>query len=263
MATGTLSDKVAGVLLAGGSGTRMRPLTRHRNKHLLPVHMRPMIDYALGTLLGMGLADILVVTGRRHMGQVVDVLGSGGEYGDGVEFTYRVQDEARGIADALALARPFAAGRRLCVMLADNVLDDDSPRGVLATFADAEPPHAVNFLAEVEDPSAYGVARVEDGRVVEILEKPADPPSNLAVTGLYLYPSDAFEFIDGLEPSARGELEVSDLNNAYARDGRLVHHVVTNWFDAGEPDPWAATCRYVQDHPERFGPDRFRLHGSA
>lgn len=263
MARTALSDKVAGVLLAGGSGTRMRPLTQHRNKHLLPVHMRPMIDYALGTLLGMGLSDILVVTGRNHMGQVVDVLGSGSEYGDGVEFTYRVQDEARGIADALGLARPFAAGRRLCVMLADNVLDDDSPRAVMRAFAQAEPPHAVNFLAEVDDPSAYGVARLEDDRVVEIVEKPSDPPSKLAVTGLYLYPSDAFDFIDGLEPSQRGELEVSDLNNAYAQSGRLAHHVVTNWFDAGEPTPWARTCRYVQDHPERFGDARFRLHRGA
>ncbi len=260
MARTALSDKVAGILLAGGSGTRMRPLTRHRNKHLLPVHMRPMIDYALGTLLGMGLSDILVVTGRNHMGQVVDVLGSGSEYGDGVEFTYRVQDEARGIADALGLARAFAAGRRLAVMLADNVLDDDSPREALRAFAFAEPAYAVNFLAEVEDPSAYGVARLEGGRIAEILEKPADPPSSLAVTGLYLYPNDAFTFIDGLTPSQRGELEVSDLNNAYARDGRLEHHVVTNWFDAGEPEPWARTCRYVQDHPERFGDTRFRLH---
>jgi glucose-1-phosphate thymidylyltransferase len=258
-----LSDKVAGILLAGGSGTRMRPLTRHRNKHLLPVHMRPMIDYAMGTLLGMGLGDILVVTGRSHMGQVVDVLGSGSEYGAGVGFTYRVQDEARGIADALALARPFAAGRRVCVMLADNVLDDDTPNAAVQAFAAAEPPHAVNFLAQVPDPSAYGVARMDAGRIVEILEKPATPPSDLAVTGLYLYPNDAFDLIEGLEPSARGELEVSDLNNAYARAGRLEHHVVSNWFDAGEPEPWAQTCRYVQDHPEHFGPGRFRLHGEA
>ncbi|MDA1194639.1 MAG: sugar phosphate nucleotidyltransferase [Planctomycetota bacterium] len=259
MARTAVSDKVAGVLLAGGNGTRMLPLTRDRNKHLLPVHMRPMIDYALGTLLGMGLSDILVVTGRKHMGQVVDVLGSGAEYGAGVEFTYRVQDEARGIADALALARPFAAGRRLSVMLADNVLNDDTPRTALRAFAEAEPPHAVNFLTEVDDAAAYGVARLEDGRIVEILEKPAQPPSRLAVTGLYLYPTDAFDFIAGLTPSARGELEISDLNNHYARAGRLEHYVVRGWFDAGEPEPWARTCRYVQDHPECFGPDRFRL----
>ena len=260
MARTALSEKVAGILLAGGSGTRMRPLTRHRNKHLLPVHMRPMIDYALGTLLTMGLSDILVVTGRSHMGQVVDVLGSGRDYGEGVEFTYRVQDEARGIADALGLAHDFANGRRLCVMLADNVLDDDTPREALRAFAYAEPPYAVNFLAEVEDPSAYGVARLENERIAEIVEKPAQPPSNLAVTGLYLYPNDAFEIIRELEPSGRGELEVSDLNNAYAREGRLEHALVTQWFDAGEPEPWARTCRYVQEHPEHFGPERFRLH---
>lgn len=263
MARTALSNLVAGILLAGGSGTRMRPLTQHRNKHLLPVHMRPMIDYALGTLLSAGLSDILVVTGRQHMGQVVDVLGSGTEYGPGVEFTYRVQEEARGIADALALARPFAAGRRLAVMLADNILDDDTPRQAISAFAEAEPPHAVNFLAEVDDPSAYGVARLQDNRIAEIHEKPATPPSKLAVTGLYLYPQDAFELIETLVPSQRGELEVSDLNNAYARAGRLDHHLVTNWFDAGEPEPWARTCRYVQDHPTHFGDDRFRLYEQA
>jgi glucose-1-phosphate thymidylyltransferase len=253
------SERVAGILLAGGNGTRMRPLTRHRNKHLLPVHMRPMIDYALGTLLNLGLDDLLVVTGRRHMGQIVDVLGSGSDYGPGVAFTYRVQEEARGIADALALAEPFAAGRRLLVMLADNVLDDDSVGPAVEAFARAEPAHALNLLCAVERPEVYGVARLEGEQVVEIVEKPAVPPSNLAVTGLYGYPPDAFERVRALTPSARGELEISDLNNSYAREGRLRHHVVENWFDAGEPEPWTRTCRYVQDHPERFGAARFRL----
>ena len=256
------SDRLAAVLLAGGSGTRMRPLTEHRNKHLLPVHMRPMVDYALGTLLNLGLRDILVVTGRRHMGQVVDVLGSGRDYGHGVEFTYRVQDEARGIAHALGLAEPFAAGRRLLVMLADNVLDDDGIAAAVERFAAAAPPYALNVLCEVERPNAYGVARLEEGRVVEILEKPVDPPSRLAVTGLYGYPPDAFERIRALIPSARGELEISDLNNTYAREGRLEHHLATHWFDAGEPEPWMRTCEYVAGHPERFGPERFRLRES-
>ena len=254
-----LSERVAGILLAGGSGTRMRPLTKDRNKHLLPVGMRPMIDYALGTLLGAGLSDILVVTGRSHMGQVVDVLGSGRDYGDGVEFTYRVQDEARGIADALALARDFSAGRRLCVLLADNVFDCDRLRPAIEAFAASAEAYALNFLAEVEDARAYGVARLEGDRVVEILEKPETPPSNLAVTGLYCYPTDAFDKVDQLDPSARGELEISDLNNAYAREGRLQHERVAGWFDAGEPEPWMRTQRYVQEHPTRFGDDRFRL----
>ncbi len=259
MSRTALSESVAGILLAGGSGTRMRPLTKDRNKHLLPVGMRPMIDYALGTLLNLGLNDILVVTGRRHMGQIVDVLGSGRDYGKDVEFTYRVQDEARGIADALALAEPFAAGRRLCVLLADNVYDTDALGAAVQAFATADPAYALNVLAEVDDPRAYGVARLEGERVVEILEKPAAPPSNLAVTGLYGYPQDAFEKITELVPSGRGELEVSDLNNAYAREGRLRHVTVSGWFDAGEPEPWMRTQRYVQEHPERFGEARFRL----
>jgi len=254
-----LSERVAGILLAGGSGTRMRPLTRDRNKHLLPVGMRPMIDYALGTLLDIGLSDILVVTGRSHMGQIVEALGSGSEYGEGVEFTYRVQPEARGIADALALAEAFAAGRRLCVMLADNVFDCDGLPAAVAAFAEAEPAHALNVLAEVDDPRAYGVARFDGERVIEIVEKPAEPPSRFAVTGLYAYPADAFAKVRTLVPSARGELEISDLNNAYAREGRLLHTCVSRWFDAGEPEPWMCTQRHVQEHPERFGPARFRL----
>jgi len=221
--------------------------------------MRPMIDYPLGTLLGAGLGDILVVTGRRHMGQIVDVLGSGAEYGDGVGFTYRVQDEARGIADALALAEPFSAGRHLAVILADNVFDDDAAPAAVRAYARAGGDDAVNVLAAVENPKAYGVARVEGDRIVEIVEKPDEPASNLAVTGLYLYPPDVFDAVRGLEPSARGELEISDVNNAYAAAGRLRHVQVTRWFDAGEPDPWMRTQQHVAAHPDRFGPARFRL----
>lgn len=254
-----LSTRVAGILLAGGSGTRMRPLTRFANKHVLPVHMRPMIDYAVGTLLNVGLNDILVVTGRQHMGQIVDVLGSGAEYGAGVGFTYRVQDEARGIADALALARDFTAGRRVAVILGDNVFDDDDLPATVAAFAQAEPAYAANFLAHVADPRAYGVARVEGERILEIVEKPESPASNLAVTGFYLYPPEVFEMVRELEPSARGELEISDINNAYAAEGRLRHQLVEHWFDAGEPRPWMETQQYVAAHPERFPERRFRL----
>ena len=261
-----LSEHVAGILLAGGRGTRMRPLTQFANKHVLPVHMRPMIEYPLGTLLTLGLNDILVVTGRSHMGQIVDVLGSGSHYGEGVRFTYRVQDEARGIADALGLAEDFAAGRRLAVILGDNVFDaargeEDDLRPLVQAFATAVQPHAVNILTDVEDPRAYGVARMEDGRIQEILEKPDAPPSNLAVTGLYLYPGDVFEVVSELSPSARGELEISDVNNHYAAAGRLQHHIVERWFDAGEPGPWMRTQSYVAAHPDRFGPERFRLRG--
>lgn len=256
------SPDPVGVLLAGGSGSRMRPLTEHMNKHLIPVHMRPMIEYALGTLLGMGLRQILVVTAQRHMGQIVELLGSGRRYGEGVELSYRVQDEARGIADALRLAESFAAGRRVAVILGDNVFDDDGLGAAQRRIQAAAGPMAGVFLAQVDDPRAYGVATLKGDRVAQIQEKPDVPASNLAVTGLYLYPPDVFDRIRGLSPSARGEYEISDVNDAYAREGRLLHHRVKAWFDAGEPGPWMRAQRYVAEHPARFGPTRFGLaHG--
>lgn len=237
----------------------MQPLTARTNKHLIPVYLRPMIEYALGTLLNAGLRDVLVVTGRQHMGQLVDLLGSGAAYGDGVDFTYKVQDEALGIAHAIGLAERFAAGRRVAVMLADNLLDDDDVPETVRRFADADGAHAACFLARVADAKAYGVATVADGKIVKIVEKPPKPESDLAVTGLYLYPPDVFERVQRLAPSARRELEVTDLNNTYVAEGRMRHHLVERWFDAGEPGPWMRTQRYVEEHADRFPPARFRL----
>lgn len=241
----------------------MRPLTDHTNKHLIPVYMRPMIEYPLATLLGMGLRNILVVTGRRHMGQVVDVLGSGSKYGSGVELTYKVQDEARGIAHALGLAERFAARRRVVVMLADNFIDDDRVIEAAHAFADADDAYALNFLTEVEDPRPYGVATVEGDRIVRIVEKPAAPESNLAVTGVYCYPPDVFDKVPRLEPSRRGELEITDVNNAYLAEGRLRSMRIERWFDCGEPEPWLRTQDYVASNPERFTDARFRLRERA
>ena len=251
--------EMAGVLLAGGSGRRMLPLTAHTNKHLIPVHMRPMIEYPLGTLLGLGLSEILVITGREHMGSVVEVLGSGQAYGEGVDLTYKVQDEAGGIAQALALAEPFVAGRRLAVVLGDNVFDDDGLAPAVAAFLEGAPGDALNVLADVDNPESYGVATVADGRIEQIVEKPRRPASSLAVTGLYVYPPDVFERVRGLAPSGRGELEITDVNNGYAAEGRLRAYETTRWFDAGEPGPWMRTQTYVAGHPERFPPSRFRL----
>jgi glucose-1-phosphate thymidylyltransferase len=253
-----VASRVVGILLAGGSGTRMRPLTERMNKHLIPVHMRPMIEYPLGTLLSLGVTRVLVVTGRRHMGPVVELLGSGREYGAGVDFTFKVQEEAGGIAAALALGEEFAAGRRVAVVLGDNVFDDDGLAGTAREFAAAQDDRATLFLAEVPEARAYGVATIEDGVVTGVEEKPAAPRSNLVVTGLYLYPPDVFDLVRRLEPSARGELEISEVNDAYARAGRVRHRVVRAWFDAGEPGPWMRTQRHVAEHPERFGPERFR-----
>lgn len=258
-AQNSIDDQMVGVLLAGGTGSRMAPLTAHTNKHLIPVYMRPMVEYALGTLLNMGLRNILVITGRHHMGRLVEVLGSGMDYGEGVQFTFKVQERAFGIAHALGLAERFAMGRRVAVMLADNLIDDDRVFEVAQSFAKADPSYAVNFLTEVDDPRAYGVATVKNGQIEKIVEKPRQPESNLAVTGLYLYPADVFDKVRRLTPSARNELEITDINNMYVGESRLRYHEVDRWFDAGEPSPWMRTQRYVQEHPDRFKKARFRL----
>jgi glucose-1-phosphate thymidylyltransferase len=235
----------------------MAPLTRFTNKHLLPVYLRPMVEYALSTLLQLGLREVVVVTGRQHVGQVVDVLGSGAQYGD-VDLTYRVQEGAGGIAEALALAERFAAGRRVVVALGDNLIDDDGLSGPVGEFASAEPSHATCFLAKVPDARSYGVATVEAGRVVRVVEKPEHTDSDLAVAGLYCFPEDVFRRIATLRPSARGELEVTDLNNLYVAEGRMRFHLLDRWFDAGEPAPWMRAQRYVEENADRFGPSRFR-----
>jgi len=258
----TANQECVGILLAGGTGTRMQPLTKHLNKHLIPVYMRPMIEYSLGTLLNMGLRNILIVTGREHMGQIVQELGSGADYGFGVDFTFKVQEQAGGIAEALGLAENFAAGRRIAVMLGDNVFDDDDIYQVTQKCCKTDPPYAANFLAEVSNPKAYGVASVKGDKILKIVEKPEHPESNLVVTGLYLYPSDVFQKVKNLTPSARGELEITDINNFYIQENKLHYHIVKNWFDAGEPEPWIQTQIYVAEHPHRFSKERFQLRES-
>ena len=255
----TLENHMVGILLAGGTGSRMHPLTIHLNKHLIPVYMRPMIEYSLGTLLNMGLRKILVVTGRDHMGQIVQQLGSGSDYGPGVDFTFKVQDQAGGIAEALGLAESFSNGKKIAVMLGDNVFDDDSIYRAVHDFAKANPPFAMNFLHAVDNPKPYGVATIKNDRIIKIVEKPKNPESNLIVTGLYLYPPDVFEKIKQLKPSARSELEITDINNWYIEKGILRYHEVKAWFDAGEPIPWMKTQDYVANHPDRFKENRFQI----
>ena len=216
-----------GVILAGGTGSRLKPLTNLTNKHLLPIFNRAMIEYPLNTLLKSGIKEILIISGREHAGDFIEYLGSGKDYS--AQFTYKVQDEAGGIAQALLLAEDFADGRPVTVILGDNIFEDNFSR-VMKTFRDG----ARIFLKEVPDPERFGVAVLEGKRVVKIIEKPSQPPTPFAVTGLYQYDAKVFGIIKRLKPSARGELEITDVNNAYVRHGALKAEFVKGfWTDAG------------------------------
>jgi len=216
-----------GVILAGGTGSRLKPLTNLTNKHLLPIFNRAMIEYPLNTLLKSGIKEILIISGREHAGDFIEYLGSGKDYS--AQFTYKVQDEAGGIAQALLLAEDFADGRPVTVILGDNIFEDNFSRA-MKTFRDG----ARIFLKEVPDPERFGVAVLEGKRVVKIIEKPSQPPTPFAVTGLYQYDAKVFGIIKRLKPSARGELEITDVNNAYVRHGALKAEFVKGfWTDAG------------------------------
>ena len=224
-----------GIILAGGSGTRLFPLTKVTNKHLLPIGKVPMIFHPIGKLLGAGITEILIVTGVEHMGHVVSLLGSGKDFN--CEFTYRVQDEAGGIAQALGLAKQFANGHRMVVILGDNIFEDPLTEYV-KNFA-VQKAGARIILKEVPDPERFGVAELRGDRVIGIEEKPAQPKSNLAVTGVYMYDSQVFEIIRTLKPSGRGELEITDVNNAYVEKGELAFDIFKGWWtDAGTFESW-------------------------
>jgi glucose-1-phosphate thymidylyltransferase len=219
-----------GVVLAGGTGSRLMPLTKVTNKHLLPVGRKPMIYHPVEKLAEGGMEEILIVTGVEHMGDVVSLLGSGKDFR--VRFTYKVQDEAGGIAQALALAENFAGGDRIAVILGDNIFED-SLTGDVSAYRD-QPRGARVLLKEVPDPQRFGVAEVKDGKVLGIEEKPKKPKSNYAVTGVYFYDDKVFEVIRTLRPSGRGELEITDVNNAYLKRGELSYGVMKGWWsDAG------------------------------
>lgn len=220
-----------GVILAGGLGTRLLPMTRVTNKHLLPVYDRPMIYYPIQQLVHAGVRDILVVTGGDSAGDFLKLLRNGADFGL-EHLRYAYQEGEGGIAEALGLAEHFAAGQPIVVILGDNIFQD-SLRPAVDAFG-RDPTGAMILLKEVDDPERFGVARVEGDRVVEILEKPASPPSRLAVTGCYLYDGRVFDFIRTLEPSQRGEMEITDVNNRYLAWGELRHHRVQGWWtDAG------------------------------
>src|SRR5438270_324481 len=240
---------VRGVILAGGKGTRLGELTKVTNKHLLPVGPFPMVYYPLKKLVGAGIRDVLLVSGTEHMGDFVELLGSGRDHD--CNLTYRVQDEAGGIAQALGLAAHFCDGARCAVILGDNIFLD--PLGSLLGEANARADHAWVALKQVPDPKRYGVAELRGDRVVSIEEKPARPKSDYAVAGIYIYPPDVFQVIKMLRPSRRGELEITDVNQHYLKEGRLGYTLLNGyWTDAGTLDSLVHANQLVHDTPPRY-----------
>jgi glucose-1-phosphate thymidylyltransferase len=217
-------------VLAGGTGSRLFPLTKVTNKHLLPVGMVPMLWHPLWKLKQAGAEEILIVTGTEHMGDIVGCMGSGKDFG--CRFTYKVQDEAGGIAQALALGENFAGGAPICVILGDNIFQDHLKGEADAFLRQGNGARVV--LKPVPDPHRFGVADVQGDRVVGIEEKPKAPKSNLAVTGIYFYDGQVFDLIRQQKPSGRGEMEITDVNNAYIQKGQLSFGTFQGWWsDAG------------------------------
>ncbi len=223
-----------GVILAGGLGTRMNPLTKITNKHLLPIYNKPMIYYPIQTLVDAGIKDILIVTGGHHAGDFLRLLGNGSCFGlKHINYTY--QEGEGGIADALRLARHFADDQKLVVILGDNIIEK-SIREQVARF-DKQKKGARILLKKVADPQRFGVAELKNGKVVSIVEKPKKPKSDLIVTGIYMYDKQVFDIINTLQPSGRGEMEITDVNNAYIKKGQLSYDMLDGWWtDSGTFD---------------------------
>jgi glucose-1-phosphate thymidylyltransferase len=241
--------ELRGVILAGGKGTRLGELTKVTNKHLLPVGPYPMVYHPLKKLVGAGVRDVLLVSGTEHMGDFVELLGSGREHG--CRLTYRVQDEAGGIAQALGLAEQFCTGTRCAVILGDNIFFD--PLAPLLAEAAVHSDWAWVALKRVPDPGRYGVAELQGGRIARIEEKPQEPKSDCAVAGIYVYPPDVFAVIKTLRPSRRGELEITDVNRHYLDQGRLGYTVLDGyWTDAGTLDSLVVANDLVRDQPPRY-----------
>jgi len=240
---------IRGIVLAGGKGTRLGELTKVTNKHLLPVGPMPMVYYPLKKIVGAGIRDVLLVSGTEHMGDFVELLGSGKNHQ--CSLTYRVQDEAGGITQALGLAETYCAGNRCLVILGDNIFQA-SARTIL-NEADQHPDWAWVGLKQVHDPGRFGVAELKGKQVVSIEEKPKNPKSDLAVIGVYIYPPDVFEVIRTLKPSGRGELEITDVNNHYLKQGRMGYSTIEGyWTDAGTLESLAHANQLVNENPPKF-----------
>ena len=223
--------RVKGVILAGGSGTRLRPLTKLMNKHLLPVGKYPMILYGIKKLMKAGIEDILIIMGKQSAGLYTEFLGSGREWG--VRITYKIQEEAGGIAQALALADGFIHKHEKFVTLLGDNLFSDSLASYVKQYEQQEQ-GAMVLLKKVDDPRRYGVPVLDGEKIIRIEEKPSVPPSDYCVTGIYMYDAGVFDIIKQIQPSERGEMEITDVNNVYAADGRLSYSILHGWWtDAG------------------------------
>lgn len=229
-----------GLILAGGNGTRLMPLTKSVNKHLLPIGNKPMLQHCVDKLIGAGIHEVMVVTGGEHLGGIAEFLGSGHRFN--CEFTFRVQEEAGGIAQALGLAEGFVGDGSVCVLLGDNIFEDS------LSLMNAYYPNkgAMVVLKQVDDPQRFGVAKLRNGTICKILEKPKTPPSNLAVTGIYFYDNHVFDIIKTLKPSGRGELEITDVNNKYIESGCMAYWTMKGWWtDAGTHESYRLANKLV------------------
>jgi len=237
-----------GVILAGGTGSRLMPLTTVTNKHLLPVGKKPMIYYPIEKLISVGIKQILIVTGVEHMGDVVSLLGSGKNFN--CQFTYKVQDEAGGIAQALSLAENFAGGQPIAVILGDNIFQANLKKHAEKFIAQKK--GARVLLKQVSDPHRFGVAQISDTKVIKIDEKPKNPKSDYAVTGIYFYDGAVFDIIKTLKPSGRGELEITDVNNAYIEKGQMSYDMLDGWWsDAGTFESLSRVNELVAKEPPK------------
>ena len=228
-----------GIVLAGGTGSRLFPLTKVTNKHLLPIGKCPMIYYPLARLKEAGIREILIVTGREHMGDVINLLGSGSELG--LSLTFKVQDQAGGIAQALGLAENFAGKEAVTVILGDNIFEDNLYKYINDFIGIG----AKILLHKVKDPKRYGVAELdENNKILSIEEKPKVPKSDYCVTGIYMFDPQVFDIVKTLKPSKRGELEITDVNNSYISKGKLSAEIINGWWiDAGTFDSF----KYAQE----------------
>jgi len=233
-----------GIILAGGTGSRLFPLTKVTNKHLLPVGNYPMIYHALAKLKESNILDILIITGKEHMGDVVSLLGSGNEFG--LTFTYKVQDEAGGIAQALGLAENYVNGERMIVILGDNIFES-SIEAAVNQFQQQQRGARI-LIQQVPDPNRYGVPEFSGNKITSIEEKPAIPKSNYAVTGIYMYDNRVFDIIRTLKPSSRGELEITEVNNAYIATNDLEYDILRGWWtDAGTHESLAKANKLARN----------------